>query len=309
MWAPWQAVDASLEANLLHVFVGATLTATSVGITARVLADLGRLKSAEARIILGAAVLDDIGGLLILAVVAAMAAAASSAAAAVGALDILWIAAKAIGFLALALGIGLKVVPAAFDASIRRIRMPGFSAALAFAFALLMGFLATLAGLADIVGAFAGGLILSQSRDRHRIFEDLRPLAAILVPFFFVTLGMRVDLTRMEGHAGAVLAIGLALAAVAIAAKLACGLGVVGGVASRWVVGVGMAPRGEVGLIFAALGLSSGLLAIWQYTALVLVVLVTTFVTPIWLARLQGSFKGTIAAGPAGGDMTRILEP
>lgn len=299
--APWQAANAALPPYLLHVFVGATLTATSVGITARVLGDLGKLRTRETRIILGAAVLDDIGGLLILAVVAALVKASTSGET-VSTWALLRIAGTAVGFLVLSLAIGLKTVPRGYDFLVARLHVKGFPVVLAFAFALLMAYLASLAGLADIVGAFAGGLLLARTKHQHQIFEDLKPLAAVFVGFFFVTLGMRVDLTRLEGHGWLILAIGLLLGALAVAAKLACGLGVNRQTASRLVVGVGMVPRGEVGLIFAALGLSTGLLANWQYTALLVVVLLTTFVTPIWLQSLRDRFRGEEAGSAETGE-------
>jgi Kef-type K+ transport system membrane component KefB len=309
IWAPWQAADQALPPYLLHVFVGAALTATSVGITARVLGDMGRLRTPEARIILGAAVLDDVGGLLVLAVVTALVQSARGAHA-VTALDVLRTATVAVGFLAVSTAVGLRTVPKAYDALVERVRIPGFPTTLAIAFALLMGYLAEQAGLASIVGAFAGGLLLARAKNRHQAFEGLRPISALFVGFFFVTLGMRVDVGRMEGHAVAVLLAGVALAAVAVAAKLACGFGVVRVRASRLVVGVGMAPRGEVGLVFAALGLSSGLIGTWQYATLVLVVLLTTFITPLWLKGLQGRFKTPPAPGPPSAQaLGTILEP
>lgn len=310
-WEPWQAAGDLLGDNLLHIFVGATLTATSVGITARVLGDMGRLQSKEARIILGAAVLDDIGGLIILAIVAAMVTAAASGTD-VNAVQILLIAVKAVGFLVVALLVGLKTVPRAYDAWVERFKVKGFPVALAIAFALIMAYLASLAGLADIVGAFAGGLILAQTRHAYRIFEDLRPIAAIFVSFFFVTLGMRVDLTAMSTPDGTsvvaqVLLIGLAMTVVAMLAKLACGWGVLRSAgADRLIVGVGMSPRGEVGLIFASLGLATGLIVNWQYTAVILVVMLTTFVTPIWLERLGPRFKGM--PRPSDDNAAKILE-
>ncbi len=311
-WAPWASADAALPNNLLHLFVGATLTATSVGITARVLGDMGKLNTNETKIILGAAVLDDIAGLIILAIIAALVAAAASGttvdAAALG-----FIAAKAVGFLVVALLVGLRFIPQLYDAAVGRFKVKGFPVALAIVFALLMAYLATLFGLADIVGAFAGGLILAQTKHHHRIFEELRPIAAIFVSFFFVTLGMRVDLTEMGGNGLAVLLIGVILTVVAMAAKLACGWGVTKDAeASRLVVGVGMAPRGEVGLIFAALGLSTGLIVNWQYTAVILVVMLTTFITPIWLKNLQGRFyryRGRDGPGAkTREDMTSLLD-
>ena len=309
-WDAWHAFgDLMGQEHLLHIFVGATLTATSVGITARVLGDMGRLNTKESRIILGAAVIDDIGGLIILAIVAAMVTAALEGGS-VETLQILKIAAIAIGFLVVSLLVGLKTVPRLYDALVERFQVKGFPVALAFGFALLMAYLATLAGLADIVGAFAGGLILAQTKHAHKIFEDLRPIAFIFVSFFFVTLGMRVDIRDLGPDVAWLLGAALVLSVIAIAAKLACGFGVTKGTsASRLVVGVGMAPRGEVGLIFAALGLSTGLISNWQYTMVIIVVMLTTFVTPIWLKRLQDRFQGM--PGPADQrtqDLSQIME-
>lgn len=307
-WSPWQAASAALPASLLHLFVGATLTATSVGITARVLGDMGKLRTTESRIILGAAVLDDIAGLLILAIIGAMAASATSGEPLL-AMDIVKIAGSAVGFLLISLVVGLKTVPPAYDYLVEKFKVKGFPVALAIAFALAMAYFASVFGLADIVGAFAGGLLLAQTRHHHQIFTDLRPIAAIFVSFFFVTLGMKVDLSRMEGYGAMVLAIGIGLGVLAILAKLTCGWGVQKRTANRLIVGVGMAPRGEVGLIFAALGLSTGLITNWQYTALIVVVLITTFVTPIWLQGLRSKFRPDLAPdGSSQDNLGKVLE-
>jgi Kef-type K+ transport system membrane component KefB len=306
-WTAWATADAALPAHLLHVFVGAALTATSVGITARVLSDLGKTATPEARIILGAAVLDDVGGLVVLAVVAALAQAAL-AGDAVDTLGLLRVVGVALLFFVLALGLGLRLVPRAYDALADRFRIAGFPLVLAVAFALAMAYAASLAGLADIVGAFAAGLILAETRHAHRLFEQLRPLAALFVGLFFVTLGMRIDVAAVADRVGPVLAIGVGLAALAVLGKLACGLGVLRRQADRLVVGVGMVPRGEVGLIFAGLGLSTGLVANWQYAALLVMVFVTTLVTPLWLARLQARFTpdlGTPSTPSRAGDALR----
>lgn len=307
VWAPWATAEAALPAYLLHVFVGAALTATSVGITARVLSDLGRLASPEARIVLGAAVLDDVAGLIILAVVAALATAALGGDS-VDALGLLKVVALAVGFLAVAVGAGLKLVPKAYDALADRFRVPFFPLVLAVAFALAMAYLASLAGLADIVGAFAGGLILAETRHAHKLFEQLRPLAALFVGLFFVTLGMRVDIGQFAANVGPVLTIGIGLSVLAILGKLSCGLGVVRGQAHRLPVGVGMVPRGEVGLIFAGLGLSTGLLANWQYAAMLVMVFLTTLVTPLWLARLKDQFTLDLESPPVGEGIARVGE-
>ncbi|MES2154774.1 MAG: cation:proton antiporter [bacterium] len=298
IWPEWSVASQSLPPNLLHVFVGATLTATSVGITARVLSDMRRLRSPEARVILGAAVLDDIGGLLVLAVVTSSVAAAS-AGTAVDLAHLAQVAGTAVGFLVAALLVGLLVVPPTFDLLVGRGRVKGLSVTLGLAFALLMAWLAEQAGLHPIVGAFAAGLLLARTRQGRLLSADMQPLAAVFVGFFFVTLGMQVDLAGLRGHEVAALCIGLVLAALAVAAKVASGWAVVRAQADRLVVGVGMVPRGEVGLIFAAIGLSSGLLLPWQYATILLVVLITTFITPLWLRRLAGTFTGAPDQPPA----------
>lgn len=307
-WSSWAAADAAIPNSLLHVFVGATLTATSVGITARVLGDMGRLASNESKIILGAAVIDDIGGLLILAIVASLIDAAISGDPFSG-LGIAIIAMKAIGFLLVSIVVGLKFVPKTFDYLVDRFKITGFPVALAVVFALLMAYLATLFELADIIGAFAGGLLIAQSKHNHRIFEDLRPIAVIFVTFFFVTLGMKVDLRDLGDNVGVMLLASLVLVAIAMAAKLSSGWGVTKGTkASKYVVGVGMSPRGEVGLIFASLGLGLGVIAGWQYTMVIIVVMGTTFITPIWLKKLQDKFIGmNEEAGEHSDDVAKIL--
>ena len=305
-WPSWQAANEALPAYLLHVFTGAALTATSVGITARVLADMKRLQTAEARTILGAAVLDDVAGLIILAVVAALIQGAMGGSS-LGLIDVLGIAGLAVLFLAVAVIGGLRIVPRAYDALVSRFRIAGFPVALAFGFTLLMAYAASLAGLADIVGAFAAGLLLAQTRHAPSLFADVKPIGAILIGFFFVTIGMKVDLGAFRAEAGPILLAGLALAAVAVVAKLACGLGVVQGQARRLPVGVGMVPRGEVGLIFASMGLQSGLLGSTLYATVVFVMLLTTFVTPLWLMRLGDRFTPD-PTQKEGENLARVME-
>lgn len=266
---------------LFHVFVGATFTATSVGITARVLSDLGRLATAEARIILGAAVLDDVGGLLILAVVSALA---------VGGLAPMDVAVKAgiaLGFLVVVLLVGVRTMPWVMDV-VSRARVKGGTVAAAVGFALLMAYLAEVAGLAGIVGAFAAGLILATSRQHAVLGERVRHVADVFVPFFFVYVGLQLDLRGATQDLGRIALATLVLTVVAIAGKLVAGLGVLERGVDRLSVGVGMVPRGEVGLIFALVGLTTmvdgrPLMAPWEYAAVLLVVVVTTFLTPVWL--------------------------
>jgi Na+:H+ antiporter len=272
----------------VHIFLGAVLTATSVGITARVLRDLGRTQSPEARIILGAAVIDDVLGLVILAVVAGIIAAAdvgaSLSAAQIGA-----VLGKATLFLVGALWLGLRASPRLFRAS-ARLRGEGVLLSTALVFCFVLAWLASVLGLAPIVGAYAAGLILEPVHYRdfadkgERPLEELvRPIASFLVPVFFVVIGMRVDLAALAR--GDVLGLAAALTLAAIAGKQVCGLGGLGAPLDRWSIGIGMVPRGEVGLIFANLGLGltvrgepvidSGI-----YAAVIVMVMVTTLVTP-----------------------------
>lgn len=271
-----------------HVFLGAILTATSVGITARVLRDLGRAQSDEARIILGAAVIDDVLGLVILAVVGSLIAAAN-AGVAPSLAGVAWIVMRAVLFLFGALWLGSRLSPRLFGFTAR---LRGTSrllvTALVLCFLLAAG--AAAIGLAPIVGAYAAGLILERvhyeelSRQGEKPLEELvHPIAGFLVPIFFVTMGLQVDLSSLLGPGRLVLAGALIVAA--ILGKLACALGGVGAPLDRLSIGLGMMPRGEVGLIFASVGL--GLTIRGErvvdpalYSTVVLVVLVTTVVAP-----------------------------
>lgn len=268
---------------VFHTFIGATLTATSVGITARVLADMGKLNTDESRIILGAAVFDDIGGLMILAIVSALAAGDALTGGQIGIIIL-----KAVGFLAVAVGLGILFIPQIFDKLHTQMQTKGATLTMGIIFMLLMAYLAGFFGLAPIVGAFAGGLILAQAKCHHHIFQDIKPIGAILIPFFFVMLGVQVDLGAIGGQGLNVLIVGIGLTIIAIVAKLASGWGVVKSDASKLVVGVGMVPRGEVGLIFALVGFQAGLMENWMYTAVIVVVMLTTFITPIWLKSISG---------------------
>ncbi len=266
---------------LVAVFVGATLTATSVGITARVLADLGRLQDAAANVVLGAAVVDDILGLIILAVVTGV---AQTGLVSLGGVALL--SGKAVIFLVVALFLGLKVAPALVR-WIGRLRARGALVVYAVVFAVALAALADLIGLATIIGAFAAGLILATTERRAHIEERIKPVADLLVPVFFVTVGMKVEPAMLNPFApNAQLGIAMLLTAVAVASKLAAGLAVYQRGVRRWPVGVGMVPRGEVGLIFAGTGLAVGVVAADLYSALVVAVMLTTFVAPPWLKAL-----------------------
>jgi Kef-type K+ transport system membrane component KefB len=280
---------------VLHLFLGATLAATSVGITARVLRDLGALGGREARVILGAAVLDDVMGLVLLALVTGMA--TQGEAPGVG--TILRLVGTAAGFLFGAVLLARTLMPGAFRTA-ARLQTEGVLGALIIGFCLVLAGVSELAGLAAIVGAFAAGLVLDKVHvepfggTKHDLADLVRPIVAVLAPVFFVRTGMSVDLGGVDGS---VLLLAGALTVVAVVGKLAAGLGVRGGQTDRWLVAIGMVPRGEVGLIFADAGSrivrhGQPLIPPPVYVAVVLVVLVTTLITPPWLsARLARSAK------------------
>ena len=271
----------------VHAFLGAVLTATSVGITARVLKDLGRSQSPEARIILGAAVIDDVLGLVVLAAVAAVIAAADSGAAlSYGALAL--VLGKALLFLFGALSLGVVLSPRLFSFA-SRLRGSGVLLATALVFCFTLAWLASAIGLAPIVGAYGAGLILEDLHYRdfakeERHLEDLvRPISSFLVPVFFVLMGMRVDLTTLMRPE--ILGLAMALTVAAVLGKQACALGALGARLDWLSIGIGMIPRGEVGLIFANIGLTlvvrgERIIDAATYSAVVIMVMVTTLITP-----------------------------
>jgi len=276
------------EGPYVSAFIGATLTATSVGITARVLTDLGRAQSNEARVILGAAVIDDVLGLVILAVVTGVIAAANGGGR-LAAGDVAWIVGKAGAFLVVSLGLGVLVSRRLFTFA-SRLRARGMLLATGLAFCFALSWLADRIGLAPIVGAFAAGLILEEvhyrdfvDRGEHGLAELIHPISSFLVPIFFVLMGIRTDL-RSFAQPG-VLALAAALTIAAIVGKQACSLGVLGKGIDRLTVGIGMIPRGEVGLIFANIGLSLSVggqrvINDASFSAVVVMVIVTTMITP-----------------------------
>lgn len=271
---------------LLAVFVGATLTATSVGITARVLADLGRLQDAAAKVVLGAAIVDDVLGLIILAVVTGIAQTGSVSAASVGLLS-----GKAVVFLVAAIVLGVRLAPMLLR-WVSRMRARGTLIVYSVVFAVALAAVADLIGLATIIGAFAAGLVLATTERRAHIEERIKPVSDLLVPVFFVTVGMKVQpaiLNPFGEHA--TFGVALLLTAVAVASKLAAGLVVYQRGVRRWPVAVGMVPRGEVGLIFAGTGLAAGVIAEDLYSALVVAVMLTTFAAPPWLKAVYRERK------------------
>ena len=281
-----------------HLFVAGTLTATSVGITARVLKDLGKSNTKEARIILGAAVVDDIIGLVVLAVITGLAtSAASGSNKSFSVASVAWILFKACGFLAAALVIGRFWSQRAFLVA-ARLKTSGALLAVCVCFCFFVSSLAALAGLAPIVGAFAAGVVLEEvhykpfvARGERKVGELLFPLTTLIVPVFFFVTGMRIDLSGFASPA--VLSFAGAITVVAIIGKQVCALGVLERGVSRLAVGIGMIPRGEVGLIFAGLGGTlmihgQPVLSSPAFSALVIMVIMTTFVTPPLLRWVLG---------------------
>lgn len=294
------------ESAYVHAFLGATLTATSVGITARVLQDLKQSQTGEARIILGAAVIDDVLGLLILAVVAGIIGAADRGGSmAIG--DIGSILLKAVLFLVGSLFLGRYVSRRLFTLACY-LRARGVLLAIGLSFCFLLSYLAGLVGLAPIVGAFSAGLILEDvhykelsDQEQHTLEELVEPISSFLVPVFFVLMGMRTDLASFVQPGVAALA--LVITIMAIVGKQFAGLGVVTKGIDRITVGIGMIPRGEVGLIFANIGLTltvagERIVDNSTFSAVVVMVVCTTLVTPPalrWrfgqLARRSGQAK------------------
>ena len=289
----WLLPGASVYA---HIFLGAALTATSVGITARVLKDLGRSQSDEARIILGAAVIDDVQGLVILAVVTGIIASANQGVElSYGAIGL--VVAKATVFLFGSLLVGVYVSPRLFQLA-SRLQASGVLLAFGLAFCFVLAWMASAIGLAPIVGAFAAGLVLEDlhyrdfvDRGEHSLEHLVEPIASFLVPVFFVIMGVRTDL-----HAFAkpgVIGLAAALTVAAILGKQLCALGVVGKGFDRLSIGIGMIPRGEVGLIFANIGLTlvvAGQRIVDEsvFSAVVVMVIATTVITP---PALKWSFE------------------
>ncbi|MFZ4507928.1 MAG: cation:proton antiporter [Fimbriimonas sp.] len=253
------------------LFCGAALTATSVGITARVFTDLATLHTREARIVLGAAVADDVIGLIILAAVSGLAATKTLSWTSVG-----WVTLAALAFLVGAIVIGLRASPYIIKWA-RAMRTRAAVSSAAVVLCLLLASVAQLAGLAPIVGAFACGLVLVKTEQKIHFEEKVRSIADLFVPVFFVMMGARMDLGSIDAGA---LRLGLGLFAVAVIGKVLGGLTVPGQGIQRWVVAVGMIPRGEVGLIFASIGLSRNIVNQGDYAAIVFVVVATTFITP-----------------------------
>jgi len=263
------------------VFAGASMTATSIGITASVFGELKMLRSREGQIVIGAAVLDDILGIVILAVVVSLAGGGSLE---IG--PILKLVAAAVVFVVAAIGLSRSAAPA-FDWLLDRLKAPGEVIVASFVVLTLCCFAATAIGLEAALGAFAAGLILSNSRHSHAIETAVKPVVALFATIFFVLIGTGMDLSVLNpfdpaNRAGLVVAAFLLV--VAIAGKVAAGWSFLSDQpTNRLVVGLGMMPRGEVGLIFLGLGTQAKLLSPALEAAILLMVIGSTFLAPVLL--------------------------
>jgi Kef-type K+ transport system membrane component KefB len=263
------------------IFAGAALTATSIGITSKVLSEIGRLLSREGQIIVGAAVIDDVLGIIVLAVVASLAKTGE-----IDVLNVIYLIISATAFL-----IGSILLGGFFNQSFvniaGKLKTRGNILIPAFIFAFFMSFIGNAIHLEAILGAFAAGLVLDETDARNELDELVKPIADLFVPIFFVTVGARADLGVLnpvvpENRAG--LSIAVFLIVVAIAGKIVTGWSVFGqpGI-NRLAIGVGMIPRGEVGLVFAGIGAASGVLDKPLQVAIIIMVILTTFLAPPFL--------------------------
>ena len=278
----------------------ASLSATSIGISARVLSDLGQLETPEGQVVLGAAVLDDVVGLVILAVVGAVAAGAGVSAGLVAGKT-----AVAAGFIVGALVLGRLVVPPLFGL-LARLRTPGTLVVLGLALAFAMAWLAEGAGSATIIGAFAAGLVLHDTPHRHEVEHASTTVGHVLVPVFFAGVGAAVDVRTLADPQ--TLAVGGALVAAGVAGKFAAGYAPVWFRGRKALIGAAMIPRGEVGLIFAQAGLASKALTPALFSAVALMVLATTFVAPPALARIAGrGAPPNVGARPGDGGVDDLV--
>jgi Kef-type K+ transport system membrane component KefB len=260
------------------IFAGAALTATSIGITARVLAEIQQLTSREGQIIIGAAVLDDVLGIIVLAVVASLAKTGEIEVA-----NVLYLIVSAGVFLIGSIFLGRFLSPY-FVGLVNNLKTRGQLLISALIFAFILSYVAAAIQLEAILGAFAAGLILAETEKRHELEEQVIPIADMLVPIFFVTVGARTDISVLNpavpsNREGLIMAAFLIV--VAIIGKVVTGFTLVGQPnINRLAIGVGMIPRGEVGLVFAGVGSATGVLSKPLEAAIIVMVILTTFVAP-----------------------------
>jgi Kef-type K+ transport system membrane component KefB len=275
------------------VFAGAALTATSIGITAKVLAELGFLSSLEGQIIIGAAVLDDILGIIVLAVVSSLAKTGE-----IQISNVIYLIISAASFLIGSILIGRFLGPY-YVQLIDRMKTRGTVLVVSLSFAFILAYIAQIIHLEAILGSFAAGLILAETEKRKELEEQIVPLADFFVPIFFVCVGAKTDLSVLNpaipsNREGLIIAAFLVV--VAIIGKVVAGFAISGENLNRLAIGVGMIPRGEVGLVFAGVGSASGALSPSIDAAIIVMVILTTFIAPPWL---RVAFKNSAPAAKA----------
>lgn len=265
------------------LFVGAAMVATSVAVTARVMRGLDVLASCKGQIILGAAVIDDVLGLIVLATVTDLARTGG-----IDAREVATVVAEAIGFVTFAALVAQRLVTR-YSLHLEQLRME--SAPLAFALIVMLGMsaLAAAIGLAGVIGAFLAGIVLSESREHLQLGRQVRPIYDFLTPFFFVLTGAKVDLGVFRDAHVVWLAVGIT--GLAIAGKLiGCGAGGWGmGRRSMAILGIGMVPRGEIGFAVASVGLSIDTISGSVFSAIVLMSIATALLAP---PVLQALYRG-----------------
>ncbi len=278
------------------IFAGAALTATSIGITAKVLSELGKLASSEGQIIIGAAVMDDVLGIIVLAVVASLARDGE-----VQIANVLYLIVSAAVFLVGSIWLGRLLAPF-FVTLVNEMKTRGQLLLTSLTFVFILSYVAAAVNLESILGAFAAGLILAETEKQNELEEQVIPIADMLVPIFFVVVGARTDVSVLnpfvaENREGLIIAAFLVV--VAILGKVVTGFSVFGkpGI-NRLAIGVGMVPRGEVGLVFASVGAASGVLSNSLNAAIIVMVILTTFVAPplLRVAFNRGETEAPLAA-------------
>ncbi|MFN3926517.1 MAG: cation:proton antiporter [Pseudanabaenaceae cyanobacterium] len=259
------------------IFAGAALTATSIGITSKVLSELGQLNSKEGQIILGAAIIDDILGIIVLAVVSSLAKTGE-----VDVSNLIYLILGSSGFLLGAILLA-NFFNGAYTRASQAIKTRGNVIVPAFVFAFAMAYIASAIHLEAILGSFAAGIVLDGTDVKNELDDQIKPIADLLVPTFFISVGAKTDLSVLNPSIPANregLIIALFLITVAILGKVATGLAVWGNGLNRLAIGVGMIPRGEVGLVFAGIGTASGILSESLNAAIIMMVIITTFLAP-----------------------------
>ena len=265
------------------MFVAAAFVATSAGITARVLQDMGVLGRTESRIILGAAVIDDILAMLLLGVVTAIQGGGS-----INVVSLFVVLAQAVGFVVLITLVGTRVMQKSsplLEAPINPLSPLTLSLALCLGLAVVASYI----GLAAIIGAFLAGMIIAESQQRHSLEKQIQVIMAFLVPFFFVVTGAKVDVSQL-GSVPVLGAVAVVTLLAVVSKLVGCGLGALSlGSRAAAIVGVGMVPRGEVGIIVASLGRQAGVFSETTYAIIIAMSLITSIIAPPALKALLSS--------------------